>query len=64
MKHKKTKLELLLEALSDGNWHWSDELVIKVGHRFGATIKDARDKGYPIQSKRDGIPWRYCLPKN
>ena len=60
---KKTKLELLLEALSDGDWHWGDELAIKVGHRFGATIKDARGKSYPIKTDRVGLKNRYRMLK-
>jgi biotin operon repressor len=58
---KKTKLELLIEALSDGNWHWGDELAIKVSHRFGATIKDARGKGYRLQTDRVGLRHRYRI---
>lgn len=60
---KKTKLDLLLEVLSDGNWHWGDKLAIKVGHRFGATIKDARNKGYLIKTERVGLKNRYRMLK-
>nr|RNJ65625.1 MAG: hypothetical protein EDM05_30230 [Leptolyngbya sp. IPPAS B-1204] len=31
---KKTKVDLLLEVLADGDWHWGDELAKKVGRRF------------------------------
>jgi len=63
MKTKKTKLELLLEVLSDGEWRWGNELDVKVGWRFGATIKEARYKGYPIETNRVGSQCRYRLPK-
>lgn len=43
---KQTRLTLLLDVLSDHDWHWSEELAVKVGWRFGATIKEARYKGY------------------
>ncbi len=57
----KTKVELLLEALADGEWHWSEELASKVSWRFGATIKDARDKGYLIETGSLGKHYRYRL---
>ncbi|MBF2050597.1 MAG: hypothetical protein IGS54_25085 [Elainella sp. C42_A2020_010] len=58
---KKTKVDLLLEVLADGDWHWGDELAKKVGWRFGATIKQARDKRYSIETERDGMKHRYRL---
>ncbi|NDJ19038.1 hypothetical protein [Myxacorys almedinensis] len=63
MDSKKTKLELLRELLSDATWHWGDELAVKVGHRFGATIKLARDKGYLIETNRVGLKNRYRMLK-
>ncbi|BAU12841.1 hypothetical protein LEP3755_33730 [Leptolyngbya sp. NIES-3755] len=57
------KLDLLIEALSDGEWHWGDELARTVGHRFGATIKDARNKGYLIKTDRVGLKNRYRMLK-
>ncbi|ESA33786.1 hypothetical protein N836_20075 [Leptolyngbya sp. Heron Island J] len=60
-KNKKTKLELLLNILSDFEWHWNDELASKVSWRFGATIKEARDKGHQIETDHDGRKWRYRL---
>jgi hypothetical protein len=60
---KTTKLDLLLEVLSDGEWHWGDELAVKVGWRFGATIKEARDRSYQIKTDRVGLQHRYCLLK-
>lgn len=58
---KKTKVDLLLEVLADGEWHWGDELAEKVGWRFGATIKEARTKRYLIETNRDGMKHRYRL---
>jgi len=60
---KKTKLDLLLEVLSDGEWHWNDELAVKVGWRFGATIKEGRTKSYLIETERVGLQHRYRLRK-
>ncbi|MEX0269377.1 hypothetical protein AB3R30_09545 [Leptolyngbyaceae cyanobacterium UHCC 1019] len=60
---KQTKLDLLLDVLSDHDWHWGEELATKVGWRFGATIKEARDKGYLIKTERDGLQHRYRLLK-
>lgn len=48
---KLTKLQLLLDLLKDGKWHSSDELVYNVSHRFGATIHEARKKGYLIETR-------------
>lgn len=60
---KKTKVDLLLEVLSDGEWHWAEELAVKVSHRFGATIKTVRDKSYVIETNRVGLRNRYQLLK-
>lgn len=49
-KHKKTKVKLLVEVLSDHNWHLSDELAYKVGFRFGDAIYKARKQGYFIET--------------
>ncbi len=57
----KGKIDLLLKVLSDHEWHWGEELATKVGWRFGATVKTARDKGYQIESERVGLQWRYRL---
>lgn len=64
-KRKKTKVELLIEALSDSEWHWGDELALpeKVGWRFGDAVLKARKKGYPIITERIGLKHRYQLPK-
>jgi hypothetical protein len=58
---KVTKVALLVEVLRDGEWHWADELAEKVGWRFGATIKEARDKSYVIETNRVGLKHRYRL---
>lgn len=50
-----TMLEKLSLALSDGNWHSTEELVQEVGHRFLATIHVAIKKhGYQIEKRRTG----------
>jgi hypothetical protein len=56
-----TKLDLLLEVLSDGNWHWGEELATQVSWRFGATIEVARKKGYRIETDRVGKQHQYRL---
>ena len=61
---KKTKLELLLAALADLDWHWGEELAAKVGWRFGATIKEARYKSYSIETERMGVQSRYRLVRS
>jgi hypothetical protein len=60
---KQTKLDLLLEILADYDWHWGEELAVKAGWRFGATIKEARYKGYLIKTERVGLQHRYRLLK-
>lgn len=63
MKDNPTKLDLLLAALADGQWHSSEELVESVGHRFSANIHDARIRGYEIDHRRDGTynEWRLTV---
>ncbi|HEY9802287.1 MAG TPA: hypothetical protein V6D25_18145 [Leptolyngbyaceae cyanobacterium] len=62
-KRKKTKLDLLLEVLSDNEWHWGDELAVKVGHRYGDPVYKGRHRGYPIQTERVSLKHRYRLAK-
>lgn len=65
MKTKKTtKIDLLIAVLSDHQWHWGNELAVEVSWRFGATIKDARNRGYQIETEQVGPKWRYRLPKS
>lgn len=52
---RKTKVELLLGVLRDGSWHLSDELAVKVGHRFGDAVKKARILGYKIETDWAGV---------
>jgi hypothetical protein len=61
---KPKKLDLLLGLLADYEWHWSEELASKVSWRFGATIKDARDEGYPIERDQVGPKHRYRLVRS
>jgi hypothetical protein len=64
MKQSKvTKVDLLMDLLSDSEWHWADELATKVGWRFGATINEARNKSYVIETSRIGLKHRYRLVK-
>ncbi len=60
---KKTKVAVLLDILSDHEWHWSDELAAKVGWRFGATIKEARYQGHQLETDNEGKKWKYRLLK-
>ncbi len=63
LKLKKTKVELLVEVLSDYEWHWGDELAVRIGWRFGDAVSKAREKGYPIITERVGLKHRYRLLK-
>ena len=50
-----TMLEKLLLVLADGQWHVTEELVERVGHRFSATMHVAIKKhGYKIEKRRNG----------
>ena len=61
---KPKKLDLLLAALADLDWHWGEELAVEVGWRFGATIKEARYKSYSIETERVGVQSRYRLVRS
>jgi hypothetical protein len=50
-----TMFEKLMLVLSDGNWHTTEELVQKVGHRFSATIHIAIKKHFCKIEKRKDI---------
>jgi len=60
---KKTKIDLLLEVLADGEWHWGNELAVKVGWRFADPVQRARLKGHPIKTDRVRLEHRYRLRK-
>lgn len=61
---KPTKLDLLLNILSDHEWHSGDELASSpVGWRFGAVIHEARGRGYQIKTDSRGQKGWYQLPK-
>lgn len=62
-KRKKTKVELLLEVLRDGDWHWGDELAEKVGYPFGDAKYKAEKQGYLIDKDQVGLKHRYRLQK-
>ena len=48
-----TQLDILQTVLGDGNWHSTDELVQRVGHRFSATVHIAvKKRGYAIEKRR------------
>jgi hypothetical protein len=54
--------ERLMLVLSDGDWHTTEELVQKVGHRFSATIHNAIKKHFcKIEKRKDSrnkFEWR------
>jgi hypothetical protein len=56
-----TKLELLVDLMSDGGWHSTDDLVCRVGHRFSATKFVAERKGYQFDRRRNGQNFEYRL---
>lgn len=43
-----TKQELLLGLLSDGQWHYSDELCKVADARYGDVVYKLRNKGFNI----------------
>ncbi len=49
-----SNLNRLLRLLSDKLWHSGEELAARVSWRFGATVHEARGKGYPIEKRRIG----------
>lgn len=52
---KRTKLDLLLEVLADGEWHLGNELAQKVGWRFADAVHKARKQGYMIETELLGV---------
>jgi predicted nucleotidyltransferase len=61
-KLRTARLELLLKILSDGKWHWGEDLASEVTWQFGAIIKEARDRGYLIETNQVGKRFQYRLP--
>jgi hypothetical protein len=62
-RRDETNLERLLRLLGDKLWHSGEELAVKVSWRFGATIHEARGKGYAIERRRAGHnQYEYRLP--
>lgn len=54
MNQDLTMLEKLTLVLSDGDWHSTEELVERVGHRFSATMHVAiKQHGYKIEKRRN-----------
>jgi hypothetical protein len=47
-----TTFERLIQVLSDGGWHSTEELVQDVGHRFSATVYVAKQRGCQIEKRR------------
>jgi hypothetical protein len=47
-----TLCDRMIELMSDGCWHSSDELVESISHRFSATMHVLRKKGYEFQKRR------------
>lgn len=54
VKQRETQLKKLLTVLSDGEWHSTNELVEKVGHRFSVSIQAAREQEQDIRRVREG----------
>lgn len=61
MKKNETQLEKLLRLLSDHEWHWTDELIAEVGHRFSVSVQSAKEKGHKIKREQEGRQHRYRL---
>ncbi|MBD1856178.1 MULTISPECIES: type VII toxin-antitoxin system MntA family adenylyltransferase antitoxin [Leptolyngbya] len=55
----KTKIDLLLDTLADGDWHSSHELSERIGWRFGSLLHEVRKQGHSIQTERIGLQYRY-----
>lgn len=48
---KKTLPIVMVQLMSDGNWHSTDELVEKVSHRFSATKHILVKQGYKFEKR-------------
>jgi hypothetical protein len=66
-QHRLSRATMLRHVLSDGRWHTSTELALRVGHRFGGALRIVRlgDDGEPAwlvereQVETDGSIHRY-----
>ncbi len=57
-----TTFERLMQVLADEEWHATEELVQKVGHRFSATVHVAKQRGHQIEKRRvDTTQFEYRL---
>ncbi|MEB3294439.1 MAG: hypothetical protein VKJ24_14880 [Synechococcales bacterium] len=56
-----TKIELLMAVMRDGEWHSTEELVQRVGHRFSATKHVAEKQGCKFDRRRAGQRFEYRL---
>lgn len=61
MKKSENQLQKLLRVLADHEWHWTEELISEVGHRFSVSIQSAREQGHNIERVREGRQHRYRL---
>jgi hypothetical protein len=50
----KTKQDLLLDLLQDGQWHYSDELAKVADARFGDVVHKLKKKGCNILVLKEG----------
>ncbi len=68
---KKSQTDRLLDLLNDGQWHSTPDILAAVygsEHlgiaRIGARVKDLKDRGFEIESRRDDMHktvWHYRL---
>ena len=59
-----TKLDRLVSVMEDGQWHSTEELVDRVGHRFSATKYTAQKQGYQFDRRREGVRFEYRMVSN
>lgn len=56
-----TKFDRLVIVMGDGEWHSTEELVQRVGHRFSATKHIAEKRGYRFDRRRQGQQFEYRM---
>jgi hypothetical protein len=62
LNRKETLPDRLLNLMSDGYWHPSEELVEQISHRFSATIHILKQRGYKFDKRHvDGHEYEYRL---